>query len=127
MNRAKVSALAAAAIVTFAAYAAERGTPAEARTMLQKAVSHFKTAGRKQALADFSAGKAPFKDRDPYVVCIASNQTIAANGAFPSFVGTSANVLRDSKGKPLGQALWSAAAKNPEGSIQYSMVNPVTG
>lgn len=33
----------------------------------------------------------------------------------------------DAKGNPLGKALWSAAAKNPAGSIQYPMFNPATG
>jgi hypothetical protein len=129
MNRARICAiLVAAAIVPLgAAHAANRGTAAEARAMLQKAVAHYKTAGRKQALSDFTAGKAPFKDRDLYVVCIASNQTVAANGAYPAFVGTSADALRDANRKPLGKAFWNAAAKNPEGSVQYPMLNPVTG
>ena len=44
--------------------AATRGTSAEAKAMLQKAIGHFKSAGRQQALADFTAGKPPFHDRE---------------------------------------------------------------
>ena len=55
---------------SFLLFAADRGTPAEAKAMLQKAVAHYKEVGRKQALADFNAKKAPFGDRDLYVVCI---------------------------------------------------------
>jgi phosphoribosylaminoimidazole-succinocarboxamide synthase len=51
---------------------------------------------------------------------------MAANGGFPAFVGSSADTLRNAEGKPLGKALWDAAAKNAEGSLKYPMVNPVT-
>ena len=120
----------ALAVLTCAAspgLAATRGTPTEAQEMLRKAVDHYKEAGRKQALADFNAGKAPFRDRDLYVFCVAGDRTIVANGAFPSYVGTSADKLVDTKGNPLGEALWIAAAKTPTGSIQYPMLNPATG
>jgi hypothetical protein len=106
--------------------AAPRSTPAEAKAMLQKAVGHFKSAGRQQALADFTAGKPPYRDRDLYVVCVDSGHKIAANGGFPSVVGTSADGLKDAKGKPLGKALWDAASQQAEGSIRYSMLNPST-
>jgi len=106
--------------------AATRGTSAEAKAMLQKAVGHFKSVGRQQALADFRSGKPPFHDRDLYVVCVDSKHGIVANGGFPAFVGTSADALKDADGKPLGKALWDAASKQPEGSIQYQMLNPVT-
>ena len=105
--------------------AAPRGTPAEAKAMLQKAVGHFKSAGRQQALADFTAGKPPFRDRELYVLCVDSKHVIAANGGFPSFVGTSADALKDTNGNPLGKALWDAASKQAEGSIQYQMLSPV--
>jgi len=71
------------ATATILLFAADRGTPAEAKAMLQKAVAHYKAVGRKQALADFTAKKAPFGDRDLYVVCIGPEHTITANGRFP--------------------------------------------
>jgi len=106
--------------------AAPRGTPAEAKAMLQKAVGHYKSAGRQQALADFTAGKPLFRDRELYVVCVDSSHQIVADGGFPSVVGTSADALKDADGKPIGKALWDAASKQPEGSIRYPMLNPVT-
>jgi len=128
MKRSTLLVLTAALALTGpAVYGATRGTPAEAKAMLQKATDHYKAVGRQQALADFTAGKAPFRDRDLYVVCIAADHTIAANGGFPRYVGTSADALRDAKGTPLGKALWDAATRNPEGSIAYPMINPTTG
>jgi len=105
----------------------ERGTPAEAKAMLQQAVAHYNEVGRKQALADFNAKKAPFADRDLYVVCIDSNSSITANGGFPQYVGASADLLRDADGKPVGRAIHAAGVNNNEGSVQYQWINPVNG
>lgn len=104
--------------------AGDRGTPAEAKAVLAKAVEHYGAVGRKQALADFNVKKAPFGDRDLYVVCIAPDHTIVANGGFPSFVGSSADVLKDADGKPLGKALLDAASG--EGSVKYRWLNPLS-
>lgn len=57
--------------------AVERGTPTEARAMLDNAIAHYKAVGRTQALADFNKKAAPFSDRDLYVVCLAPDHTIA--------------------------------------------------
>ena len=87
--------------------------------MLQLAIQHFKTAGRTQALADFTAGKAPFKDGDLYVACIDSQLTQSANGGFPDLVG--------SRVQPLSRAAWDAASTSTVSSITYSYINPATG
>jgi cytochrome c len=105
--------------------AAERGTPAEAKAMLDKAVAHYKEVGRKQALADFNAKKAPFGDRDLYVFCLAPDHIEVANGGFPSVVGTSADALKDADGRPLGKTIWDAGSKG-EGSVRYRWYNPVS-
>lgn len=94
--------------------------------MLDKAVDHFKAAGREGALKDFTAGNAPFRDRDLYVVCVDSKHVVAANGGYPNYVGTSADAFIDDNGVPLGKALWDAAAKHPKGAVDYPHVNPVT-
>ena len=117
--------VAAAALVAQGALAAERGTPAEARAMLAKAVAHYAAAGRQQALSDFNTRKAGFFDRDLYVVCLGPDHTIAAHGAFPNFVGQNVDVLKDADGKPLGKALWDAAGQ-AEG-VRYRVMNPVSG
>ena len=106
--------------------AGERGAPAEAKAMLEKAVAHYKAVGRKQALADFNAKKAPFADRDLYVFCIGSDRSIVANGGYPSFVGQPADLLKDANGKALGKSLMDAAAPAGGGSVQYPHINPVS-
>lgn len=108
------------------AAAAERGSPAEAQAMLNKAITHYKQVGRNQALSDFNKKQPPFADRDLYVVCLAQDQKIVANGGFPHLVGSSADQLKDADGKPLGTSLWGAAGKG-EGSVRYRWMNPLTG
>src|SRR2546426_7780234 len=105
-------------VLTAGAHAADRGTPAEAKAMLAKAVAHYKAVGRKQALADFTGKKAPFADRDLYVFCIGPDRVIAANGGYPSFVGMSADVLKDADGRLLGKALWEAGSREGGGSVE---------
>ena len=94
--------------------------------MLVKAIAHYKAVGRKQALADFTAKKAPFADRDLYVFCIGPDRVIVANGGYPSFVGSVADILKDAEGKPLGKALWDAARPEGGGSVEYAHINPVS-
>jgi len=106
--------------------ASDRGTPAEAKAMLAKAVAHYKAVGRQQALADFTAKKAPFGDRDLYVFCVGPDRKLVANGGYPSYVGMSVDVLKDADGHVLGKALLDAAAHVGGGSVEYPHVNPVS-
>jgi hypothetical protein len=121
----------AALTVTFVAAAglaaaADRATLAEAEAMLNKAVVHYQEAGRKQALADFTAKKAPFVDRDLYVVCVGPGGIVTAHGLSPAYVGQSADLLRDAAGKPVGSTIWNMGSSKGSGSLQYPMLNPVT-
>lgn len=108
------------------AQAGERGTPAEAKAMLEKAVAHYQAVGRKQALADFNARKAPFSDRDLYVFCIGPDKSVVANGGFPAFIGQPVDVFKDANGKALGKSLIDAAGPAGVGFVQYLHINPVS-
>ena len=110
-----------------AATKGERGTPDEAKAMLQLAVEHYNQVGREQAYADFNAGQPSFKDRDLYVVCIAPDHTESVNGGFPQYVGTSADVLTDLNGKPLSQAILDSVSASGQGETHYQWTNPVSG
>lgn len=112
--------------IAMGAQAGEHGTLAEAKAMLDKAVAHYMAVGRKQALADFNAKKAPFSDRDLYVFCIGPDKTVVANGGFPIFVGQPVDVFKDANGKPLGKSLIDAAASASVGMVEYPHINPVT-
>ena len=126
MRKLTVSCLLFLAIAAVALFAADRGTPDEAKAMLQKAIAHYKSVGRKQALADFNAKKPPFGDRDLYVFCIGPDYTIVANGGFPQYVGYPAGMLKDVNGKSVGKAGYDLAASKGEGEVRYQWLNPVT-
>ena len=131
MKKSKLIILAAVLGITCAGsmplFAADRGTLGEAKALLQKAAEHFKSVGRAQALTDFTGKKAPWVDRDLYVACIDKNHIAVANGAFPSYVGTLVDAVKDLEGKPLGQAGWDAVAATGFGVVKYRWFNPVTG
>ena len=126
MTRQWLTSLILALVLIADVRAADQGTPPEAKAMLAKAIAHYKAVGRKQALADFTAEKAPFADRDLYVFCIGPDRIIVANGGYPSFVGRAADILKDAQGKPLGKALWDAALPEGGGSVEYAHINPVS-
>lgn len=103
----------------------ERGTPDEAKAMLQKAVEHYNSVGREKALADFNNKVPPFFDRDLYVVCINSSLIVTANGGFPQYVGGPVGLV-DAQGNPLGKTIWDTASTTVN-SANYQWVNPVSG
>jgi cytochrome c len=103
----------------------DRGTPDEAKAMLEKAIEHYNSAGRPTALSDFNAKNAPFGDRDLYVACIGPNDLIVANGGYPQLVGTSTNGWKDADGHPLGKATRDALGRG-ENSIRYRWLNPIS-
>lgn len=113
------------AMVT-AVLAAEHGTPAEARGMLLKAIAHYRSVGRKQALADFTARKPPFGDRDLYVFCLGPDRTVVANGGFPNVVGTLEDALIDVDGKGVGTRARAMASAGGIATVRYRWVSPVT-
>jgi cytochrome c len=126
MNLATPVILALALWLPGTALAAERGTPIEAKTMMEAAIQHYAKVGRAQALADFNAKKAPFSDRDLYVFCIDKDNVIVANGGFPSLVGQSGDVLKDGEGRPVSSAMWAGVKDKGEAAISYHWFNPVT-
>lgn len=97
----------------------DRGTPADAQAMLKLAIQYYQTAGRAKALADFTAGKPPFKDRDLYVACIDAKLIQSANGGFPNLVG--------SRIEPISRAAWDAASTSSIGSVSYQWIDPANG
>jgi len=117
----------AAAIVCTSLFALQaRATPAEAKAMLEKAIAHYKSVGRKQALADFTGKKAPFVDRDLYVVCVGPGGIVTAHGLNAAFVGMSADAIKDANGKPVGSTIWNTGTEKGSGSIEFPFLNPAT-
>ena len=101
-------------------------TQAEARAMLKTALDFYKKNGRQKALEAFNKGQKPFSDRDLYVFCIGADRKLVADGRYKQYIGQDANLLKDSKGKSLGDAFLAAVKKTGEGELHYNWFNPVS-
>jgi signal transduction histidine kinase len=88
-----------------------KGTAAEATAMVDKAIAHIKKVGREKAFADFSSKKAPWVDRDLYVVVYDMKGKVLAHGSNEKMVGKEVIDLRDNDAK---------------GWQDYKFMNPVS-
>jgi signal transduction histidine kinase len=119
-----VALVAAALLASGAAGAGAKGTPEEAKALLDKAVAAVK-ADEAKALAAFNDPKGAFVDRDLYVFCFDKDGKISANGSNPAMVGTDAKTIKDPDGKAVGAEMLALAAKGG-GSIEYKWMSPAT-
>lgn len=87
--------------------------------MLKKAVEHYNSVGRDQALSDFTQRVDPFFYKDLYVACIDSDLKQSANGGFPDLVGSPL--------QPLSRAQWDAATTTTIGTTNYVWTDPANG
>jgi hypothetical protein len=110
----------------FAAAPAGNPTPADAQTMLAKALDYYQVNGRDKALEAFNSKQPPFSDRGLYVFCIGPDHTLVADGEFREFIGQSADIIKDASGKPLGRAFWDIAQKDGKGELHYQFLDPTT-
>jgi signal transduction histidine kinase len=100
--------------------AAEFGTEAEAKAMLEKAVAAVK-ANKKEALEKFTKGEGGFKDRDLYPFCCGPDGNFTAH---PSLAGKSCKELKDKAGKPLGEEIYKAAEAGKISQVSYMWPRP---
>ena len=116
-------ALAVMAVVALPAWAADIGTPAEAKAMLEKVAAGLKT-NEAQTLAAINKGD--YKDRDLYPFCGGPDGKYTAHGANASLVGQDLKGLMD-KGtppKPLGQEIYAAGQSGKISEVNYTWVRP---
>ncbi|MCM8594399.1 cache domain-containing protein [Accumulibacter sp.] len=100
--------------------AAEYGTPAEAKAMLEKAVAAVK-ADKAKALVMFTKGEGGFKDRDLYPYCGGPDGLFTAH---PTLVGKSLKDLKDKAGKPLGEEVYASAKEGSISEVMYMWPRP---
>jgi signal transduction histidine kinase len=103
-----------------AAWAAEFGTAAEAKAMLEKAVAEVKK-DKAAALAKFNKGEGGFKDRDLYPFCVGPDGTFTAH---PTLLGKSGKDLKDKAGKPIGEEMYKKAQEGKVNELSYMWPRP---
>lgn len=102
------------------AFAGDFGTAAEAKAMLERAVTAV-TADKAAALAQFQKGEGGFKDRDLYVFCGGADGNFTAH---PKLTGQSLKDLKDKEGKALGQEIYATAKEGAIGEVSYMWPRP---
>jgi signal transduction histidine kinase len=107
---------------TVPAIAADFGTAAEAKAMLERAVTALK-ANQAKALVEFTKGEGGFKDRDLYPFCGGPDGNFTAH---PTLIGKSLKDLKDKAGKPLGQEIYAAAKPGAISDVSYMWPRPGT-
>jgi signal transduction histidine kinase len=116
--------LAALSVVALASsasvLAADYGTPAEAKAMLDKAVVAL-NANKADALAQFTKGEGGFKDRDLYPFCGGADGSFSAH---PTLVGKSMKELKDKAGKPVGEEMYKVAQAGKISEVSYMWPRP---
>jgi len=102
--------------------AADFGTAAEAKGMLEKAIAALK-ADKAGALAKFAKGEGGFKDRDLYPFCGGPDGVFTAH---PSLTGKSLKELKDKAGKALGEEMYRSAQDGKIAEVAYMWPRPGT-
>ena len=97
------------------AIAAEFGTAAEAKAMLEKAVAALK-ADKANALSMFIKGEGGFKDWDLYPFCGGPDGNFTAH---PKLVGKSLKDLKDKADKALGAEMYEFAQEGKISEVSY--------
>lgn len=122
MNRLRLFAVAAMAVLAVAsqAVAGDFGTAAEAKAMLEKAVTAVK-ADKAGALDKFTKGEGGFKDRDLYPFCGGPDGNFTAH---PKLVGKSLKELKDKAGRALGEEMYAVAKEGTISEVSYMWPRP---
>jgi hypothetical protein len=94
----------------------QSGTAAEAKAMIEKAVTELK-ADKVAALAKFNKADSGFRDRDLYAFCFDTTTGIRTAHVILEFIGKDIRPLKEKDGSPLGQKIFDAANKVKEGEI----------
>jgi signal transduction histidine kinase len=109
-----------ALLLNWSAWAADYGTPAEAKAMLEKATAELKL-DKPKALEMFNKGEGGFKDRDLYVFCGGPDGKFTAH---PKLVGQSLKDLKDKTGKAFGEEIYNVAQEGTISEVSYMWPRP---
>ena len=106
--------------------AQQRGTPAEAKSLVEKAVAYVKANGEEKALKEFNNPKGEFFKGDLYIFVFDPKGVLLANPNLPKLVGTNVYNSPDSKGKLHRKEMIDLANSKGSGWVEYYQKNPTT-
>jgi methyl-accepting chemotaxis protein len=106
------------------AFAAERGTKAEAKALVEKAAGYIKANGKEKAFVEFSNPKGKFAGKDLYIFAIGFNGVFLAH-LDPTLIGKSQLQSKDENVKSVTVGLIETAMKGG-GWYDYKWQDPLT-
>lgn len=101
-------------------FAADYGTAAEAKAMLERVVAELKK-DKAAALAKFNNDQGRFRDRDLYPFCANLNGTLTAH---PTQVGKDVKEFKDPTGKAFGKEMYKVAEEDKFTKVSYLYPRP---
>lgn len=108
------------------AYAQDRGTSAEAKALLDKAVVFYKANGQEKAFAAFNDSKGQFVSKDLYIFALDMNGKILSHGANAGLIGKDMMGTKDADGKLFMKDMVETAKTKGKGTVDYKWENPKT-
>ncbi|HVP64790.1 MAG TPA: cache domain-containing protein [candidate division Zixibacteria bacterium] len=104
----------------------ERGTPNDAKQMVNDAITHIKEVGLDKAYQDFSTPGGKWHNKDIYLFCYKFDGTNVCHGANKALIGKNLLDLKTADGQLLIQNLIDIAKNKGTGWITYQWPHPVT-
>jgi len=98
------------------------GTAAEAKAMLDRAVTELKS-NESAALEKFNKPDGGFRDRDLYVFCFNTTSGAFTAHANAALVGKDVRSLKEKDGSPLGEKIFGAV-KETVTTVNYNFPRP---
>jgi cytochrome c len=106
--------------------AQQRGTPEEAKMLVEKAAAYVKANGEEKALKEFNNPKGEFLKGDLYVFVFDPKGVLLANTNLPDLVGKNVYNTPDSTGKLNRKEMVDLANSKGSGWVDYHQLNPIT-
>jgi signal transduction histidine kinase len=122
----KIVLMLATAALCVTAFAAERGSPEEAKAMLAKAVAYYKANGKEKSIAQFNDKAGSFVDRDLYISVIDLQGNTLAHAFNPRLLGKNNLAIEDADGKLFYKDRLEIVKAKGRGQQEYKVINPVT-
>ena len=104
--------------------AATRGTPEQAKAMVEEAVAFYNANGQEKAFAEFGNPQGKFIKGDLYIFGLDLTGMTLAHGANPKLVGKSLYEVKDADGKLFMQEMIEVAKTKGKGWVEYKWSNP---
>jgi signal transduction histidine kinase len=121
-NIVSVGCVALSLVAAGSAQAADKGSPRDAKAMLERAVAAVK-ADEAKALAEFRRGSDGFRDRDLYVFCARRDGIVDAH-IDPRQIGRNIKDLYDVDGVAFGQEMMAIATEGQIKEVSYMWPEP---